>query len=276
MPNPETGGALASRLRKLRENAGPGGTKLEQIPAARAAGITQPMLSKFEGGKRAPTPQQVAHICRAYNAPDDVTAELVEMAEAGRAGSIRRLVVAQDWATIQGRVRRFQTEANLVRGYTNSFPPGIFQTERAVRAVFGDHPGGRERLDGQREVLDNPQRYAVRYVLTEGAARSTQLDPTGAAEQIQRLIALDQLPNIDIGIVPLDARLPMGWPITGWEMYDERAVWASLDAGSVIITTESDVARYLDKFELVAGTALWGPEARALLATARDRYREMP
>jgi transcriptional regulator with XRE-family HTH domain len=276
MPNRSTGGdALSRKLRELREAAG-----LRQVDAAKQAGISQSLIAKFETGRQVPRPDQVEALCRAYRAPARERRALVQLAEDVREVT-RRVVVRRQYAAIQSQIRRVVESSALVRTFSPIGIPGLLQTTNYVRALFTtggevtpeDQAGAEQRIANQAVLADDTARRFV-TLMPEGSLGWALLPPAGMAEQVEHIAAVSQRRNIRIGIIPW-GRVSSVLPLHSWEIYDERAVITGSMTGTTVLTIRADVDAYVALFADLERLAVYGEEAREILARVAGRYREL-
>ena len=84
------------------------------------------------------------------------------------------------------------------------------------------------------------------------------------AVQLGRLASLSELPNIRLGIIPLDAQVPDG-PLNTFTVYDDRIATAETFGGVIMMRDPRDVAYHLELFAFFERYAVSGDELRKLL-----------
>jgi hypothetical protein len=152
---------------------------------------------------------------------------------------------------------------------------GLLQTPEYARASLanfpGDHPQAiAKRLDRQ-ATLYNPAKHFT-FVLTEAAVRWQLCEPRVMAVQMGRLIALSELPNIRLGLIPLDAHVPDG-PLNTFTVYDERIATAETFGGVIMMRDPRDVAYHLELFTSFERYAAFDDAVRALLESYARSFR---
>lgn len=256
---------LSRRLRELRG-------EMRQIDAARASGISQPAITRFESGRQVPRPEQVQALCDAYvGTPAKDRRELMALAKELRARQ-RRVVLSKNHTAVQERIKREQEEATLIRSFSPSGIAGLLQTAGYIGIIFGDSKGGDVRLKGQAILGDPAKEFA--FLIPEGSLGWALMPPEDMAAQIDHIAAVAQRPNVRVGIIPW-GRPAEVLPINSWEMYDERLVRTGTNTGSSLLVEEVDVAPYLQLFTEIEALAEFGDEAREILARVADRYRSL-
>lgn len=92
------------------------------------------------------------------------------------------------------------------------------------------------------------------------------------AVQIDRLVSLSRLPNLRIGVLPLDTRFP-GCPLNTFTVYDERLATVETTAGVMVFRDPRDIRMYLDEFAGYDERALFGEDARERLSEWAAAFR---
>lgn len=92
------------------------------------------------------------------------------------------------------------------------------------------------------------------------------------AVQVEHISQVSHLPTVRVGIVPWGVRAHL-FPLHGWDLHDDRAVIYGTADATAVLTEPKDVARYVELFEGVAKMAVFGDEAREVLAGIAEDYR---
>jgi transcriptional regulator with XRE-family HTH domain len=254
---------LARLLRQLRSDAG-----ITGVAAGERAGISQPMVSRWERGRNAPDPAQAQSYAAALGADSEMQAEVARLAselDAVREQNIpSRLVLSRGAADFQRRVGRLEEGSHHIRTFTPTVIPGLLQTEEYARAVFG--AGGLvtgrdldEAVEARMErqiLLRSDQRHFT-LLMSEGALRWMALSPAVMLRQLERIREIAQLPHVDIGVVEWSTPSTV-FPMHGWDLYDDRAAVVGTETATALITDEHDLRQYRALFsdlESIATTA---------------------
>ena len=91
------------------------------------------------------------------------------------------------------------------------------------------------------------------------------------AVQVARLASLSELPNVTIGVIPLDSCVPDG-PLNTFTIYDERIATAETFGGVIMMRDPRDVADHLELFASFKRYAVTGDRARELLDSIAQRF----
>lgn len=266
---------LSRTLRELRLAAG-----LSGAAAGERADFSQPKISRIEKGVNVPSPADVETLARIYGATADQRRHLRALAEDVRS-SYRRVVLPKraNRAKFQERIGRIERSSERIREFSPVIVAGLLQTGDYIRAIF--ESGGTTPEDAaaavsarleRKTVLDEPGRR-ITILMTEGSLGWASVSPPMMVEQMEHIVDVSHKPSVSVGIVPFG--VPRGvFPATSWSVYDERIVIPSIVQTQVVLEG-SDVQPYVDLTEKVERYAVFGDEAREIVAQAADRYRRM-
>ncbi len=271
---------LAERLRELRTAAELTGTEL-----ARAAGWAQSKVSRLETGTTVPQIADVSAWARVTDASDEQRAELLELTEGA-------LIEAADWrdelregrASKQRRYGQLERSVSTLREWEPLIVPGLLQTAEYARRVFGfasEAPWDigeavKARMDNQSVLFDQSKRFE--FLVGEAALRRRVGPPAVLLGQLDRIGSLLDLPNIEIGLVPLDAEVTTldyhGFVVFGDTSRDESVfVLVETVADELTVRDAEKAGIYLAKFARLRDGACFGAEARAFLAALGERLQ---
>ncbi|HKT01543.1 MAG TPA: helix-turn-helix transcriptional regulator [Rugosimonospora sp.] len=266
--------ALGVHLRELRKDAGLSGRAL-----AAATGQHFTRVSKIENGVQPPSDKDVRDWCRACDADDqipDLIATLrtlesayLELRRQARTG-MKRVVGSHSVALYE--------QTAVFRIYEHNVIPGLFQTADYTAAMlsfwidFLETPNDlgdavAARMERQHVMYQRGKRFAV--VLEEQALRTWFADAATQAGQLDRLLAVMSLPNVSVGVIPLMVERA-AVPSTGFWMFDNSLVALETPTASIDVTRPNEIALYGRLFERLQTTALYGPEARAIIRRTID------
>jgi transcriptional regulator with XRE-family HTH domain len=264
---------LATSLREARKAAGLTGERL----AARC-GISQGKISKIETGKVLASATDVERILTALGAGQDRIADLMALARLANTefqsvrASLRRGLHQK-----QRELAALEATAEHIRFFLPLMITGLLQTPEYARASManfpGDHPQAiAKRLDRQAALYNPAKRFT--FILTEAAVRWQLCEPPVMAVQMGRLASLSELPNIRLGIIPLDAYVPDG-PLNTFTVYDDRIATAETFGGVIVMRDPRDVAYHLELFTFFERYAITGADVRALLENYAQNFRRI-
>ncbi|MER6032181.1 helix-turn-helix transcriptional regulator [Streptomyces sp. NPDC001851] len=266
---------VARRLRDLRAESGLTGTEL----AARC-GWTHPKTSRLENARTAPTPDDIRRWCHACGADDQADGIIAESRDAETAYTEWRRQVRSGLRRLQDSYRELYRSTALFRIYSSTLVPGLLQTEGYAAGILHtsarlhDVPvddsaqAARARVERSRIIHEPGHRLVA--VIEEAALRHQVCDPDAMAAQLGYLLTAGALPQVSVGIIPLASPSRGQWPRETFHVYDDRLVSVELVSARVRITQPDEIALYLKAFEQLRGAAVYGAEARTLIAQAID------
>lgn len=262
---------LATALREARKQAGLTGDRL----AARS-GISQSKISKIETGKVLPSATDVERILSSLGVGGERTADLMALARlANMEFQSVRASLRRGLHQKQRELAALEAESQHIRFFLPLMITGLLQTPEYARASLanfpGDHPQAiAKRLDRQANLYNPAKRFT--FVLTEAAVRWQLCEPQVMAVQMGRLASLSELPNIRLGIIPLDKYVPDG-PLNTFTIYDERIATAETFSGVIMMRDPRDVTYYFELFAFFEQYAVFDDETRALLESYAEVFR---
>ena len=114
-----------------------------------------------------------------------------------------------------------EPSASLIRCYEARYLPGLFQTAAYARAVIAqthtDPPSVERRVElrqaRQRLLLSKPDPPRIQAIISEDALTRPPVTAGQRREQLDRLVALVERPNISIAILTSAEAATVEWPI---------------------------------------------------------------
>ncbi|MBC3989216.1 DNA-binding protein [Streptomyces sp. AC563] len=168
------------------------------------------------------------------------------------------------------RTRRF-------RIYEPGVVPGLAQTEAYATALMGRIVAFYGMLDDtaaavagrlSRQRVLHEGDHEVSMVIEEWVLRANIGGADVMREQFDHLAAVTELPRVKFGIIPMG--VPRGmWPTTGFFLFDDAQARTELPEAEVIVTTPAEIDIYARTHAELAGMAVYGEQARALIEDAR-------
>jgi hypothetical protein len=239
---------LGAQLRRLREDK-----RITREAAGYEIRGSESKISRMELGRVGFKKRDVADLLTMYGVDDEHerTALLALAEEANNPGWWHRYGdVLPNW--FQSYVG-LETAANLIRTYEVQFVPGLLQTEEYARAVILLGHSGAAPADVERRVLLRMARQQILYrregprlwaVLDEAVLHRPIGGPKVMAEQIEALIAITELPNVQIQVIPFSVggHAAAGGPFAIMRFPDQ-------DLPDVVYVEQLTSALYLDKRE---------------------------
>ncbi|GAA4993806.1 hypothetical protein GCM10023205_78140 [Yinghuangia aomiensis] len=262
---------LAETIKKLRKRAGRTQTWL-----ALRCNMSQTKVSNIEGAKLTPSLVDVELIMRALDAPTDVVAQVVALAR--RANTEWQDIWSQRRTGLekkQNELAGFEKSSTEFRYFLLSMVTGLLATHEYVRASLAGIPGDQskaiaKKLERQAVLYDTAKRFT--FILTEQAVRWPYTADPAMAMQIDRLISISRLPNVRIGVIPLDGYMPCA-PLNTFTVYDNRIATVETSTGAMVFRDYRDVSAYLAEFATYEGYSLFGDEAREKMTEWATRFR---
>ncbi|WP_405925393.1 helix-turn-helix domain-containing protein [Streptomyces sp. NBC_00035] len=262
---------LAARLGEIRLDAGLKGNEL-----AERLGWYPSKVTRIQTGITSPSAGDIRAWCTACGA-EDQAADLVQRLRAIEGMFVEwRRMERDGLRRAQESVRPLFESTDRFRAYSSWFVPGLIQsrayTEAVLRAVqrrrvvVDDVDAAvASRMERQQILHEAGRTFA--FLLEESVLRSGMGGREVMAGQLGQLITVGSLPNVSLGIVPMRAdRSRM--PVEGFWIYDSAQVNVELVSGYLTITQRSEVAMYAETFAELADLAVYGAEARSMIALA--------
>lgn len=183
-----------------------------------------------------------------------------------------------------------ERDADLIRLYQSELVAGLLQTEEYMRALFTDSEAReldqsvkdaiRARLERQ-EVLTKEGAPSLGFVLSESAIQRVVGGRKVMAAQLDRLVEVAGLPNVQLQVIPFDARTPLA-PIYNFTMYRVPSARSADPLKFIYIEEHTDghylddprdVNAYDDLWNRLVGAALDPVKSRALLRRTATAHR---
>lgn len=269
-------GAVGARLRELRASEGISGVGL----AARL-GWVQSKISRIETGRQVPSDDDVRAWAAATNTGETALGELLDQLRVTRTQHIawRRGAGESGQAGTQRSMHQLATEASLIRNFEACVVPGLLQTADYARVRLAENvdfhgaPGHDledallARIQRQQVLYDSTKQF--QFVITESVLRMLLCPVEVMRGQLDRLIALTCMSNVELGVIPIAARLPLA-PLHGFVMFDD-SVTVETWAEEQTLQTAADAERFGRIFDQLRRAARHGDEARSTIGYALAR-----
>jgi transcriptional regulator with XRE-family HTH domain len=267
--------AFGERLRELREDAGFETGK----DFARAIGWNAPKVSKIENGRQTASTDDLETWLSAVAAAPDAAEQMRAML----AGVHDAYVTWKETVRAGHRARQEESvdreaRARTIRVVEVGVVPGLLQTPEYARHTLLAHAelhgGGQDITEAVRarmrrqQVLFEPGR-TIELLMTESALRHPIAPREVMLGQMHRLIAAIGTPDVRIGILPNDVRLP--YPLMhGWWIVDEIVQVETVTA-ELTVDDPDELAVYNRLTDTLWSSAAEGDAARDILAIAARR-----
>ncbi|MCW2893629.1 MAG: hypothetical protein QOG28_2276 [Trebonia sp.] len=243
--------------RQLRKERLGNGWSLDEL--ARNTSINAAHLSRIENGHRPPT-EKVATACDAAF-------------PSRRGWFLEYFTELQRWAEVPSWFRpwaEYEMSTTALHVWSPSVIAGLLQAEDYARAIVSEGPGitpeqvserVANRMARQKRVLfrDDPPRAWFLIDITS-LRRMAASGPVMAA-QLRHLLAVSELPNVTIQVVPecVHAGLLGGFTVADGAAYAESVV------SGQVFTDEETVSTLARRFDTIRGEAMRVSESAALL-----------
>lgn len=271
--------AFGNRLREIRLDAGLSGRQL-----AEATGFHFTKVSRVEHGGQSLSDAEIGAWCAACGADDQVPDLIAQMRavdtlyrdyrRAARRG-LRHL--QQPWVELYERTRLF-------RVHEHWSVPGLIQTEpysaavmaywAALMEVPADVEAANEiRMKRQRVLYEGEHQFA--FLLAEQVLYSQVPSAHAMVAQLDRMVEVMELPRVSLGIIPATAGLGAHTQSSFW-IFDDTLVQVETLTAGLDITRPEEIEMYVMTFERMRRAAVFGRNAKALIAKARHEFQQQP
>lgn len=259
---------FADELRRLRVQADLSGKQL-----AEAIKWQPSKVSKIENGKQDPTDSDVLAWLEAVNVPESVGEHMRNrLREIRLATNTWKRQLRTGHGSRQEYSKGIESDAATIRVFELMVVPGLVQTAEYAREVFiaaaefqetprDTDEAVRIRLERQHALYDSAKH--VEMLVTEAALRYFVCSPQAMVAQLDRLLAIHNLPSVRFGIIPLGTRLP-AVPTNGFWIVGNTVLIETIDSE---INTDSpeDLATYNKLADMLWSVAAEGDNARHIL-----------
>ncbi|MFD7920686.1 helix-turn-helix domain-containing protein [Streptomyces sp. NPDC059740] len=272
---------LGQELRRLRELRG---MTAEEV--AERLLVSQSKISRLENGRRSISQRDVRDLCSVYEVEDHrVVDSLMQMAKDSR---------QQGWWHAFGDIPYsvyigLETEAASLRVYESLLVPGLLQTPGYAEAVI---PGAvpeltPEQLEKRIQVRmrrqervnapDAPLRLWV--VMDESALRRVVGSHLVMREQLEHLVAVSQLPHVNIQVLPYETGAHAGMSGTFSilefdDAADSSVVYIEGVTSDLYLEKVNDVQKYTIMYEHLRAQALSAEQSREFIALAAKHHAD--
>jgi hypothetical protein len=240
-----------------------------------SVGWSQSKVSKIENGRTRPSLPDVKLWVEHCGADPALAAEIIELASLVGTEATSWREVNREGAAARQRIRTAdQSTATSIAVYQSEVVPGLLQTPDYARRLLTVHsrippediPAAVvARLDRQAAVLFSDT--AIDFVITETALRWQPGEAATSLAQLDRVAAVDSLPNVTIGIIPLAVQA-RARPLHSFVIVrgdDDAEVQVETLTAELVIREPDDVLAYEEFFADQRSHALYGAEMTELV-----------
>lgn len=231
--------------------------------------MSQSKVSRIENGKARPSFLDIETLLTALDASPEAVEEVASLARRANtewqdARGLRRKGLDKKQRELAG----LEASSTEFRFFLLSMITTLLSTPEYIRASLAHIPGDHgkavaKKLERQEVLYDRSKSFT--FILTEQAARSPFLPSDAMAVQLDRLTSLTYLPNVRLGVIPLDVQLP-GCPLNTFTIYDDKLATAELSTGVMVFRDPRDIRTYAEEFSGYEDCALFGEKARVKLS----------
>lgn len=268
--------ALGTRLRELRITCPGGRLTGPQLAGKLGRGWTKSKVSKLENGRQTATDSDLRAWADATGHPEAYPGLLAQLR--GFESHIRswRRQLARGHQPVQDAITAEHDRTAVLTIWESTLIPGMLQTADYARHVLSRHTNlmqsprdteaaVRARIQRQAGLSDPGRRY--RIMMWEGALHCLVCPPTVLAAQLDRLIGLIGINNLELGVVPFSASLPI-FPGNGFWIYDDRRVVVEEWHAELWLDDAASVTLYRRVWDTLAQSALYGTDAQHVISRA--------
>lgn len=176
-------------------------------------------------------------------------------------------------AGLQRQILAEEENARIFKNFAHAVIPGKFQTRDYATSVFrqvvpllGADGDVEEMVNARMErgALVRDEDFSFHAVIAEQALRGSVTTREVMREQLEYLLELAELDNVQLGILPMDAKVSSA-PITHIDIVDNRMVSVESLVGTAVFIGEPEVDVYLRVFRDYAEAAYYGNRAEDLI-----------
>jgi transcriptional regulator with XRE-family HTH domain len=263
---------LADRLRDLRLDA-----KLTARALSAEAGWHEAKTSRIESAQQAPSESDIRKWCEVCGAPGQAVDLIAASRAADSAYMEWRRVNRTGLRHVQEARRSLYERTSAFKVYVSTVMPGLLQTPGYAGALMSAISAFREIPDDVGEAVK--ARMSRNRILQSGGRQFTMLLEEAVlryrvggnevmSAQLGHLLSVTALPNVKLGVIPFTAEARPMWTVEAFSVFDNARVHVELLSAQVTVTVPGEVVVYLRAFERLAGLAVYGAEARALITDA--------
>ena len=280
---------LGRYLRELRNRQ-----RLTIRAAAEQLEWSDAKMWRIETGQTSLRSLDVEAMCRIYGAPTDLTQALMGLAKETKARGWWQAygdVIPEGFDVYIG----LEEAASQLAWYESELVPGLLQTEDYAHTVIrADNPGVGEkeisrrvhvRMARQPLIQRATAPLLLQVTLNEGILRRPVGGPAIMADQLARLAAVSELPNVSLRVVPFSAGLHPGlmsgpfvilrFPLNGDGRESEPAtVYIDGFTGALYLDKPREVEQYARAFGGIWDACLDETASRDLIRHAAQELRK--
>ena len=261
--------ALAASLRELRTARGKGLREL-----ARMVRILPQLLSAWEKGQRVASPEDVARLLGALQVDDATYDRMMRLARRAKDDNWLDSNPSDLPPALSGIVE-YERTATRITNWDLAIVPGLLQTADYARAILSNSEIDLSQADARlvarlnrQRILAKPDPVRLVALVGEMAIREAIDSAEVMSDQMDHLLAMMELPNISLRIVPTNIGYHPG--LIGsfilYEFADLPPIVHLENSHATAFLHEDDVVgSYRKQAKILAGKALSEDDTRGLL-----------
>nr|WP_280272699.1 DUF5753 domain-containing protein [Nocardia wallacei] len=172
---------------------------------------------------------------------------------------------------------KWESEARILRSFEPTLIPGLLQTAEYATGILrkviefqqipDDLDAGVSKRMERQQVLYRRD-HLFHFIIGEQALYTTVGDDQTMIGQLDRLLAVQGMPRITIGVIPFTA--PFETATTSFLMFDSKMVLVENITAELNITQPREIRVYHRTFDVLVGQSVTGEAARRLVRRAID------
>lgn len=263
---------LGARLRELRTEAG-----LTVREFAAGCGWAPSKVSRLENGKQTATSTDLDMWAVRVGHPEYAVELRGRLAGLESTYRSWRRQLAGGHRAVQDALGAQHERTTTFRGFSAAVVPGVFQTPEYARSVLSRYAelhgvtrdveaGVASRMRRQEGLYRSGRRYRV--LVAEAALHTRICSRAVLADQLDRLMSVNGLTTVELGIIPLTAEVRIATGDDFW-IHDDRLVIAETWHTEMWLDSADDVALYGKVWAGLADGSVTGRAAHGVIARAR-------
>jgi transcriptional regulator with XRE-family HTH domain len=267
--------AFGGRLREIRLDAGFSGRQF-----AEQTGFHFTKVSRVEHGAQGLSDADIRVWCSACGADDQIPGLIAQARAVDSMYREWKRQARSGLRRLQETIGPLYERTRLFRIHEHWSIPGLLQTaaysteSMAYWASLLNLPDDREaatvaRMERQRVLRSGKHQFV--FLLAEQTLRTRIGTAEEMVEQLDRVLAVMNLPNVSIGIIPASAGLGAHTQTAFW-IFDDVLVKVETLTAALDITRPDEIDIYVTVFEQMRQAAKFRASAKALITKARDEF----
>lgn len=233
--------------------------------------------------KQLPTEADIRAWVAATRSSESVESELLGLLAAARIEYVTHRDESRaegGLATVQRQQAALESQTTHIAEWQPAMVPGLVQTAAYTRELLErpDRPTMTEDVDPEAITIERIRRQDILYqpgrrielIVGEAALRSTPGTIKTLLGQLDRLVAVSDLPTVELGIVAFPMMPVM--PLSSFSLHDD-VVYIETLTGEQQLYEPDEVAVYSKAFELLRAASLTGPDAVVLIQRIATKLR---